>query len=377
MLKRSFLLFIFLLLTTSVFCQQGDKDDFYIRGAANYGYIAQHHDNMGNLINGNIYGLELNYVKPSAGNKLWQYENNFPEKGVGFTFFNLDNPKQLGNIYAAYGFYDIPLRAKEKKFRFYLRLCPGIAYLPVYFDPITNHKNNVISTPINAYVNFKFYWRWNITQKLCMEVGINLSHASNGSFSVPNQGLNMITLNGGFVYKFLTKNKTAVTVVDSSTRAVSKNELLAWLGYGGSSIYPALGKRYLAQTYSFAYYRNVRNTHKWGIGVDVYYNPSNIQQLRDDSTPVSNNFQNIQLGVKLAYAYNIGRLSLPVEMGVYALSKYKDDGLFFHRIGMRYYFKNNFVAVLSLKTHWAIASYFEFGAGYRFPLKNKKYETTD
>lgn len=325
---------------------------------------------MGELVNGFISGYEVNFVKPASGSRLWHYENNFLERGVGFTLFNLDNPKQLGNVYAAYCFFDLPLKTKETPFRLYMRLCPGLAYTPVYFNATENHKNNVVSRPLNAYINFKWFYRWNLSPRWRMEGGLNFSHASNGRSRVPNLGINMVTLNAGLVYKFLASQKTPVTRVDSSSKRVSKNELLAWAAIGFNQV-DVLGKVFVAQNYSANYYHNIRNTHKFGGGIEVTYNPANLYTLKADSVKLSSNFQNTQFGVKITYAYNVGRLSLPVEMGYNLYSKFTSDGAFFHRVGMRYYFKNNFVATLTLKSHWAVASFFEFGAGYRIPLKKK------
>lgn len=361
--------FIWLLLSSCcAFAQQGDKNDFYLRADYNFGFILQHHNNMGQLVNGFIKGFELNYIKPSTGKYLWQFENNFPERGFGFTYFNLDNPKALGNLYAAFCFYEIPLNARPKAFRLHMRLAPGLAYTPVYFDPITNHKNNVVSSPISAYINFKWYYRWDITPRFRWEGGLNFSHASNGRAIVPNLGINMVTLNSGFTYKFLSKEKTLVTSIDSSSRRVAKNEVLLWTAIGFNQV-DVKGKEYVAQNYSATYYHNIRNTHKLGGGLEVCYNPANLHILQSDSVKLSSNLQNLQAGLKIAYCYNAGRMSFPVEMGYMFYSKYTDDGLFFHRIGMRYYFKNNVVAIVTLKTHWAVANYFEFGVGYRIPIK--------
>ncbi len=374
-LKKAAFIFAFIF-SSLLYAQQGDKKDFYLRGDYNFGFILQHHNNMGQLVNGFINGFELNFIKPTNGSKLWHHENNFPEQGIGFAFFNLDNPKQLGNLYAIFGFYEIPLNKKEKPFRLYLRLAPGLAFTPVYFDAINNHKNNVLSSPMSAYVNFKWYYHWDITNKLRWEGGLNFSHASNGRARVPNLGINMVTLNAGFVYKFLAAQKTNYTSVDSSSKRVAKNELLLWATFGYNQV-DVLGKVYVAQNYSANYYHNTRNTHKFGVGLEVCYNPANLVILKADSVKLSSNIQNTQVGVKFAYSYNAGRLSFPVEMGYMLYSKFTDDGLFFHRIGVRYYFKNNFVAMVTLKTHWAVASYFEFGAGYRIPLKKKNYATTN
>ena len=370
MLIKKYLSLLLVAFSCSLYAQQADINDFYLRAAYNYGFILQQHNNIGQLVNGNISGFELNYVKPTSGNKLWHHENNFPEHGVGFSYFNLDNPKQLGNLYAGYFFMDIPLNKKAKPFRLYLRTCEGIAYAPVHFDPITNHKNNVISSPVNAYVNFKGYYRWDIAPWIRWEAGLNFSHASNGRSRVPNLGLNLVTVNTGFVFKIQAKQKTALTRIDSSTTAVSKNELLVWGAIGINEIDPPLSKEYIAQSYSGTFYHNIRNTSKIGLGLDVYYNAANLYQLKQDNNSTTS-LQNIQVGIKIAYAYNIGRFSLPVEMGYYLYSKYTNDGIFFHRIGMRYYFKNNFVAIISLKTHWAVANYFELGIGYRIPFKPK------
>ncbi|MHB8258684.1 MAG: acyloxyacyl hydrolase [Bacteroidia bacterium] len=371
MFFKKLLLSVCLLFSTILLAQQGDKNDFYIRGAFNYGFILQQHNSIGDLVNGNIGGFELNYVKPATGNKLWHYENNFPERGVGFTYYSLDNPKQLGNLYALYYFYDIPLNKNPKPFRLYMRICEGLAYTPTRFNPITNHKNEVISSPVNAYINFKWYWRWDIKPWLRWEAGFNFSHASNGRIDIPNLGINLVSFNTGLVYKFHTKNKTAITLVDSSTKVKSKNELLFWAAAGLNQFGQPGGKEYLAQSYSAAYYRNKRNTHKFGVGIDIYYNAANLAQLKGQGDTLSNKLLNIQVGVKLAYAYNIGRLSLPVEMGYYVYTRYKPDGIFFHRIGIRYYFANNVVGIISLKTNWGVANYIEFGVGYRLPLKPK------
>jgi hypothetical protein len=80
----------------------------------------------------------------------------------------------------------------------------------------------------------------------------------------------------------------------------------------------------------------------------------------------------MQLGVKACYAYNIGRISLPIEMGYYAISKPKEDGPIFHRIGIRHYCKNGLILNFTMKSHWAVAAHFDYGIGYRFNVKKKK-----
>jgi hypothetical protein len=79
----------------------------------------------------------------------------------------------------------------------------------------------------------------------------------------------------------------------------------------------------------------------------------------------------LQLGGRFSYSYVIGKLSLPVELGYYLHSKFKGNGMFYHRIGFRYHFNNNLILTFALKSHWAVAHYFEYGIGYRLAIHKK------
>ena len=59
-------------------------------------------------------------------------------------------------------------------------------------------------------------------------------------------------------------------------------------------------------------------------------------------------------------------------MGVYIKDKYQPEDYFYHRVGMRYYFKNGLNAQVVLKSHWARADYVEWGLGYTFKYRSKK-----
>ena len=66
MFLKKYLALILAFYSCLVFAQQTDidKKDDYVRAAFNYGIIVQQHNSVGQLVNGNIWGLELNYIKP-------------------------------------------------------------------------------------------------------------------------------------------------------------------------------------------------------------------------------------------------------------------------------------------------------------------------
>ena len=361
------------LLCFSSYAQIGGENDFYLRGAVNAGTVLVQRYRTDVITYKYINGFELNYIKPSNGKKLWQYETNLPEHGFGFTCFNLNNPKVLGNIYAAYIFCDIPFTKKEKPFKLYVRLAPGIAYAPVHFNGTENTKNVMLSTPVNAYGNLGWYFRWNLGTRLRWDFGVAFTHVSNGNCNLPNLGVNILALNTGLVYKFIKPTKNVITKIDSGSQIKKKHEIILWAGIGRvqESVY---GKKYQSQSYSVSYFYNIKNKHKIGMGVDVFYNPGNIELLNGEKIKLSSNLQNIQTGIKIGYAYNIGRLSIPVEVGYYVISKYKEESPCYQRFGVRYYFKNNIVALITLKMYLISAYNLEFGVGYKIGLKKTTHD---
>ncbi len=369
-------IFIFLIVELAAKAQTDNPYSYYIRASGNFGFIMQHRNNMGHLVKGHVWGAELNVIKPTKGTKLWHYENNFPERGLNFCYYNLGNPQQLGQLFAIAPFYDIPLKDRNSPFRLYMRVSSGLAYVTKEFDPISNHKNNVISVGFNPFVNFKWFYHFDISPRLRWEAGLNFAHASNGKFKAPNLGINILTFNSGITWKFGQEvpQTPGRLLVDSSSKAPSRHELYVMGAIGFNEIEPPGGSKYTAQTHTIGYYYNKRNTHKFGGGFDFYYSTALIEQIyRDDSVKYSNKLKYVQYGVKFSYCYNVGRTSFPVEFGYYLHTPYLGDGLFFHRIGVRYYLPQNIILNFSLKTHWAVANYFEFGAGYRLALKNKKH----
>lgn len=370
---KTLLKYCFLLLP-GVFAAQNrltGTRDYYIKVTPSYGYIVEHRSTIGNLVQGYVPGLELDFVKPTKGTKLWHHENNFPDVGLALTYINFGNPKQLGECYALAPFAEIPLNKKEKASRLIMRISWGVSYLTKRFDIETNPKNIAIGSHWNTFVQWKWLWHLNITDRLRLEPGFSFSHASNGRTQVPNLGLNVLALNLGITYK-LRNEDPKVAPKDSSSVWPSKHEIIVWDAIGFNEHEPPGGPKYFATTFGANYYYNVRNTSKWGGGFEVSYDTQNYYHMETSGHPANNWTDILQLGVKVCYAYNVGRISFPIEMGYYAISQPKEDGKIFHRIGIRHYCKNGLIINFTMKSHWAVASHFDYGIGYRFSLKKKK-----
>jgi hypothetical protein len=363
--------FLLILFCTQLLSQNGitGNPDWFIKTGVNQGFILEHRSTIGHLVKGYPTIYELSFGKPTLGNKLWHLENNKPDLGFTFTIVDFKNSQQLGYAYAAAPFVELPLHYNEnRQSRVIMRLCWGIAYLDKSFDIHNNPKNIAIGSHINSFVQFKWFWHIKLNDNLRFEPGFSFSHASNARARVPNLGLNVVSLNVGFNYLLRSAKKTPVTRVDSSARVKSKNEILAYAAFGYNQREVATAPLYNLLI-TAAYQRNLRNTHKFGMGTDVFIDQNYLIDYQNKFNSYPEGLDITRISVKLCYSYNVGRISFPVDIGYYVFQKVKPDGPVVSRIGVRYYSKWGVVASVGLRTHFAVAYDFEYGLGYRFYLK--------
>jgi hypothetical protein len=348
--------------------------DWYIKPTLSAGFILEHRSSMGHLIKGypNIY--EICVGKPTAGNKLWHCENNSPDVGFTFTLIDFKNPGQLGYAYCLAPFTEIPLNEKKKASRVVMRLCWGLAYLNKSYDVHTNPKDIAIGSHLNSFVQFKWFWQLQLSKNLRFEPGLSFSHTSNARAKVPNLGLNVICANAGLNITIPSKQKPDVQKIDSSCGVRSKNELLVYAAFGFNERQVAMPQLYCGLL-SAEYHRNVRNTHKFGGGVDIFVDQNYLIDYGIDLNKTPQGIDNVRMAVKFCYSYNMGRISFPFETGYYFFQKTDPDGFIVSRIGVKYYTSSGFVFSVGLRTHFAVAYDFEYGVGYRIYLK-RKYSIT-
>ena len=365
----SYLFFIFVFVSQALAQSITNTSSiWFIKPVVNNGFILVHRNNISHLVKGNPTIYELNIGKSSSGNKLWQIENNLPDIGISLQCIDFKNPLQLGYALTASPYIEIPLNKTPKILRPIIRLCWGLTYITKSYDSIENKENRAIGSHFNSFVQFRCFWSFKLSNLLRIEPGITFTHASNGKAKNPNLGLNVASLNLGLNYSIQSKANQSSTKIDSSTKAKSKNELIFFTAIGFNQKYIAspILKTFV---YSFAYQRNLRNTHKYVLGIDVFYDQNYLIDYENVFKNKAQGIDQLRMSIKLGYSYNFGRLSFPFELGYYFFQKTNPDELIVNRLGVRYYSKTGLIAHFGLRTHFAVAYNFEYGLGYRFSLK--------
>lgn len=364
-----FLLLLFLGISSGDFIfAQGflPTTQHYLNFSAHYGFIIPHHYNMQYLIKGHVPAGELDLIVQTNGQKKWEHIYKLPEKGIGIFVADLGNPEQLGKAIGIFPFINFPLNP-GRKFKLYLRSSDGIGMITRPFDRIKNHKNNVNSSYINAFINLRLNSVFYIGKKIRMETGLGLTHLSNGSFAKPNLGINIATIHCGV--NFIKGRGPTDPFADWASQDTLKEKysLIVTAAAGVNETAPPDGKKYPAYMLGVSGWKKVSEKSKFGAGLEGFYELSNMEDAkRDSSFDTSVPLNNLQVGLKAGYELVIGRVTLPYEMGYYLYTKTTRNGNFYHRIGVRFFATKHIVFNYTLRTHWFTAENLELGIGYRF-----------
>ncbi|GAB4143883.1 MAG: acyloxyacyl hydrolase [Bacteroidia bacterium] len=363
------------MLSNAVAQQKGDTTEapgkIYISATGQFGFLWSHRYNMGHLVKKHLGAFEITAWKPTCGDQCWHEPYNNPQTGLAFNYIPLGNPDQLGDAYGLYPFINYPLSSREKNPRLNLRLGWGIGWITKPFDPIENHKNIAIGTHVNTCFALKLNTLYKVNKLMYLESGIGITHFSNGAFRLPNLGINLPMVNLGLHWLIHEKKNSGPVVADERMQHTEslvndrKWHFSALFVAGANDINPPGGNKFAVTNMITYMMKQTARKHRFGGGIDLMYSQALRHILLYDSVNVSV-AGNLQPGVKFCYELVMGRLSYPMEMGVYLYSRYKENGPVYNRWGLRYLATDHLLLNLSLKTHFAKAEYWEVGAGWRF-----------
>lgn len=360
-----------ILLVLSVFALQANaqfnqplKHSQSIRLATQYGFIIPHRPTMRHLIIDHVPSFELSYQKEVSGEELWHALFLHPGYGVTLYHVDLGNPDVLGRGTGIYPYVSLPL-AQSSKWSYQVKVGMGLVFLNSPFDLEDNPKNIAIGSKINSLFIFQNEFEYLFSERLSLSTGLSFTHYSNASVRVPNLGLNIPSLRFSVNYHFGEESSSRIHQGKDHSNDFTSVTSLFIMGNGGlKEAYPAGGQKFGAFTLSAM----VRKSLSWKsvlyVGVEGFQNRSLLYQSEVANEPLENYWQISQLGLHANYTLKLGKLEMYVGPGIYALSRWKGDGLWYNKLGIRYWASGKWMLMTSLKTHNTKADYFEVGIGY-------------
>lgn len=354
------ILCIILLLSLSVNAQPGIYDFRY-----GVGFAIPHRAIMKGLIKEYVQMGELLLL--NQGKTQWERNNRYLKWGVNCMFTTLGNKKVFGN---AMGFlpYMEYNNFSGKNISAHFGLGIGAAYVPKSFNIAENHTNIAVSSNINGAVCFRFTAKARINDYIHFNAGLGFTHFSNGSFKLPNLGINTFSLISGFTIGHTEKKIPPRKEIRDSLKSThtKKWKPFVFFNSGLKEVYPVLGKKYVVMTGSAGVYRWLLARAMVGAQLDAFYDSAIRHHLKSDDQPENDHQPILQLGISAFLEYKLNRFSFPLQLGGYVYDEYKANGSIYTRLGVRYTLTKNLVASFILKSHYAKADYLETGLGWRW-----------
>lgn len=345
------------------------SSNLILEGKIHYGFLYAQHLEL-ELFNAHFPAFELVIQQLTYGKHQWERDYNYPLIGVSLFYSGVGNNPSLGGAYALMPFINFPLY-KTRNFTAGFRLALGLGYITHPFDRITNYRNLAIGSHFNAAANLMVEARYKINYFLSVSAGVSLQHFSNGSLKLPNYGINLPLVNLGVAYRPFKENHNLNDRFIAPTEpysAIIRRSIEIDIGLlaGYKNMQAIYGSNYWVTHFYANSFLQVSPKSKFGIGLDVSYDPSQIKVLEMNGTPVTNKLSVIRPGINGAYQLVISKLGFIFNLGCYLAGKEKSNGPLYEKISVQYGFTKNLYASVMLKVHWGRADYIGWGIGYNF-----------
>lgn len=353
---------------TSVKASKSDSLRYGLRVETkiHYGFIYPHHSAIEYLLAGNISGAEVSLSHQTDGSMPWEVLFRYPRYGIGYNFNNFANPQVLGYSHAMFGFFDASIYRSRRIFSLNYQFDFGFAYINKNYQPYTNPMNIAISAHTNVYIGIDFDARWKIGKRNELKTALELSHFSNGKIRSPNLGLNTVTLSAAWLYSLSPDRNLKLFPPAFGF----KRHFVEIVWSGGAKRDDMLDEKiYKISTLVMDYNYAISAKYAFGCGLDFFFDESLRPTKEYEEGIASEKGDNLQLGAHVGARTRYGRMNIIMDVGHYVYADfYKYSGMY-SRIGMRYMATDYLMLTLSIKAHYAIADYIEWGVGYRFKTR--------
>lgn len=329
-----------------------------------------------------LQSFKFEFGRQTDGSQDWHHAYRFPSYGMGIFGAGFGNDEELGSPLAVYGFLTLPLANLGERVDLSTDFGIGMAFGFVPFDPETNPFNRAIGSSATVYIDWGFYLRYLLSEKVDVAGGMSFTHFSNGRVREPNIGLNAFTPVSMVRYNF--HEHRPVLVTRPPQQAFQPGwELDLVFGGGTKNISASTDNAMLLDTdrrntfgvanVSTALLRHFHRYGKVGGGVDVAYDGSTDTRVDlaggapiESRAPVA---KRLNVGVFGGYQHLFGRFIILLDVGYYVWRGRTDGRVpeFYQRLGFKFDLTESLFAGVNVRFFdFGKSDYIEWHAGYRF-----------
>lgn len=336
------------------------------------------------------YISSLRFGNKLNGTKYWHRYYFYPDASFKLLFGSLGNKNVLGNISGLQ--YELAFEQKLNE-KLYLIESPalGIGYFNNRYDEINNPLNNTIGSHFTFLASASIQVRYYFNYKWSGNVELNILHASNSHFKLPNVGVNLPVAGFGIRYHInpLIMKFTGVDSLPLNKKIRPSIRISLGHNHQGGSTGPVNGPTYPIYLVALTANKAITPVNKIHAGFEAYYNTGVHDYIMSQQFYNEDKFTNSTALLFIAgHEFLFGHFSLLTNGGVYMHNpfyrelnrrenitdtKSKLKTLITARIGIQYYIKdvvfspqNQLYAGVYIKTNLGQADFLETGIGYSF-----------
>jgi hypothetical protein len=278
--------------------------------------------------------------------------------GMALMHGNSGSRRYMGTVTAAFSYVYLPLFSSQQ-FSSKIRMGGGLSYLQKPFRVNTNQQNVYIGSHINTFTSFEWQNQIKVCKSFALYAGIHFIHFSNGAVKLPNKGVNIpaVTLGAKYMYQ------SSPAVISKYSLLHEQKKSLSFFLSGAVKQAPEVsGPYFIIPIGSVEFAGRTHQNGYWCAGLVASYDGS--RKLKSVFTG-ENIYQegSLQTGVYTGYEFSFGKLSVPLQLGVY-LHNASPTSALFQQLGVRYKVSRKMRLQLLMKTHTKIAEYLSAGIGW-------------
>ncbi len=307
----------------------------------------------------------------TRGSQAWQHAHKLPYYGIGIHSMVFSNAEEIGYPAALYFFFGAPF-ARKAKSSFDYEFSFGLSHNWEPFDDLDNPFNLAIGSYRNAYIDGKVKYVWYFSKKVSMDVGVRVTHFSNGAMRMPNAGINLFAPFVGLRYDLIAKDPIPIDQIER--REVEAIEEF--------NIYLASGKRAVKNTLtpnhqmasllnvSLEYLKPAGDIFKYGAGLDIGIDQNRNLAIDGNIVQFGSTKQQVFSALSVIGQFRANRLAVQAGIGYELLNngKFHFSNDFHQRIGLRFYLHKHIFAGIAIKAYnFSTADYIEWSIGYSLP----------
>ena len=325
-----------------------------INFSLNNGFLIPHYGLMDYYLEDKTLGIRLSIEKVLKGG--WSNSFSYVTRGVEIYRTSLGNNEILGHSTHIIGFGNLGIHSHGKG---RLKFGAGVALITEKSDLEKNIKNVNIGSSLNGAISFEYNYSMDLKRGFSLSPSVKFTHYSNGSYKLPNLGLNLLSAGLSLKKKILSES----AIAEVKSKPTEKQRLQVGLSIGRNQLNDPESEISNNYNLSLHYINTSLSKFIFGLGTDIHYSQSyrNYYQINSLENKSLDFIETNRAGLTGIVGISLGATEIHGNIGYYIHDLQKIDGSLYQRIYVLTSLGKGFRMKFSLKAHKARAETFELG----------------